>query len=177
MKTLLMLLAALGVAHASAQHPGASHGHRPTGSSYAGEESREIKALSAEEQRGWREGSGAGLARAAELNGHPGPMHVLEHAEALRLSASQKKETEALMARHKEEVRRLGAELVEAERELDQLFRTRRATAASIRNLTDRIGSLQARIRASHLITHLQQTAMLQPEQVAAYDRLRGYTR
>jgi hypothetical protein len=36
---------------------------------------------------------------------------------------------------------------------------------------------LQARIRASHLNTHIRQTALLRAEQVVAYDRLRGYAR
>lgn len=81
------------------------------------------------------------------------------------------------MDRHKAEVRRLGAELVEAERQLDALFRTRRATAASVSAMTEKVGTLQARIRASHLITHLEQTKILGPDQVRAYDRLRGYAR
>ena len=164
---------------ASAQH----HGHAPTrhaqapNSSYAGEESREIKALSPQEQRAWLEGQGAGLAKAAELNSHPGPMHVLEHAAELSLSARQKRDSRELMDRHKAEVRALGAELVAAERQLDDLFRTRRATIAAVNDLTRQIGSLQGRIRASHLIAHLEQTNALRQDQVAAYDRLRGYAR
>lgn len=168
MSKLFLVLAVLAGGPASAQH------HHP---SYAGEQSREIKALSGEERRAWLDGSGAGLARAAELNSHPGPMHVLEHAGELRLSASQEKASRALMARHKAEVRRLGADLVEAERELDDLFRTRRATPPAVTVLTEKVGALQARIRASHLITHLEQTRILRSDQVDAYDRLRGYAR
>lgn len=180
MSKLFLLLALLVGGHASAQHHhsggAGAHPPHPT-SSYAGESSREIKALSSEEQRAWLEGRGAGLARAAELNSHPGPMHVLELSGELRLSASQEKESRALMARHKAEVRQLGAELVEAERQLDDLFRTRRATAPAVKALTESIGILQARIRASHLITHLEQTGILRSDQVATYDRLRGYAR
>jgi len=171
MNRFLVLLALLAGAQASAQHHG--HSHSP----YAGEEVRDIKALSAQEQRAWLEGQGLGLARAAELNGHPGPMHVLEHGQALELSAEQQARTHALMHRHKTEVRALGAELVAAERRLDELFRTRRATPDNVNELTATIGGLQARIRASHLNTHLEQTRLLRPEQVAAYDRLRGYAR
>ena len=39
------------------------------------------------------------LAKAAELNGYPGPMHTLELAQPLELSAQQKQDTEALLAR------------------------------------------------------------------------------
>lgn len=81
------------------------------------------------------------------------------------------------MDRHKTEVRQLGVELVEAERQLDDLFKTRRATEPAVRAMTEKIGNLQARIRASHLITHIEQTKTLSPEQVTAYDRLRGYVR
>lgn len=180
MKTLIFILAVFAGSHASAQyhHPSGLGAHPdPASSSYAGEQSRDIKALSVEEQRAWLEGNGAGLAKAAELNSHPGPMHVLEHAGALGLSASQEKETRALMAQHKAQVRQLGAELVEAERRLDDLFRTKRATAPAVSAMTEKVGTLQARIRASHLNTHLEQTTILRPGQIDAYDRLRGYAR
>ena len=84
-------------------------------SPYAGEQQRAIKALSADEQRGWLEGQGMGLARAAELNSHPGPMHALEPAGPLSLSDRQRHELQALMTRHKTEARTLGAEVVRLE--------------------------------------------------------------
>jgi hypothetical protein len=174
-KSLVLLTLVLG-SQASAQYPAhipSANSHQPK-STYAGEESREIKALSAQEQRAWIEGQGAGFAKAAELNSYPGPMHVLEHAQQLELTTSQQTEARALMEAHKLQGRALGAELVETERQLDQLFRTKRATAATVTGLTQQIGTLQARIRASHLNTHLDQTAMLRPGQIAAYDRLRG---
>lgn len=154
-------------------HGTGSHAHSP--SPYAGEQAREIKALSAQEQRAWSDGQGMGLARAAELNGYPGPMHVLEHAEKLRLTPGQAQATRDLMHQHKTEVRRLGAQLVDAERELDQLFRDQRATEADVRSRTTVIAALQAQIRASHLTTHLKQTALLETAQVAHYSVLRGY--
>jgi hypothetical protein len=104
-------------------------------------------------------------------------MHVLEHASALGLSPAQEGEARERMVRHKREVRTLGADLVAAERRLDDLFRTRQATPDEVTAITQQIGSLQARIRASHLITHLQQTRTLTADQIAAYDRLRGYVR
>ena len=65
---------------------------------YAGQQTRAIKALSDAEVDDLLAGRGAGLARAAELNGYPGPMHVLEHAQALKLTPQQRAATEALMA-------------------------------------------------------------------------------
>lgn len=168
------LLAGLVVSTAaSAQHHG-GHGAAPA-SPYAAETGREIKALSDQEQRAWLEGQGQGLARAAELNGFPGPMHTLELGERLRLTPEQASATRELMARHKEEVRVLGAQLVDAERRLDAAFRLQRVTEGDVERLTAEIGGLQARIRASHLQTHLAQTRLLSREQVAEYARLRGY--
>jgi hypothetical protein len=163
--------------HHHHQHDASASTPHAAGASYAGEQLRDIKSLSPQEQAAWLEGQGAGLAKAAELNSFPGPMHVLEHARGLGLSAAQENDSRRLMARHKAEVRALGTELVAAERRLDDLFRTRRATAGEVSDLTQRIGALQGRIRAAHLVTHLEQTRMLSAQQIAAYDRLRGYGR
>lgn len=142
---------------------------------YATLKTREIKALSAQDQRGLVEGHGMTLALAAELNGYPGPMHVLEHASALALSQTQRTQTEQLMQSHKARVRAMGQQLVETERELDLRFANKTASAKAVEQLTQRIGQLQAQIRADHLQTHLAQTALLTPEQVQRYQQLRGY--
>jgi len=67
---LSVALAAAGMVFAAAPSP------------CAGEQDREIKALSATEIAGLREGRGMGYARAAGRDGHPGPGHVLELVEA-----------------------------------------------------------------------------------------------
>ena len=175
MKTTSLLIAAAlaaSAAGARAQH------HAAPSSPYAGQESREIKALSPEEQRAWLEGHGAGLARAAELNRHPGPQHVLELAQHLALSREQEQRTRELMHRHKEEVRALGHRLVALERELDRLFaRGAPVDGAEVTRLAQEIGLVAGRIRAGHLRTHIEQTALLTSEQVERYNRLRGYSR
>src|SRR5687768_9587041 len=62
----------------------------PTASPYAGEEARDIKALSPEEIEGYQKGAGLGYAKPAELNSYPGPLHALEMAERLGLSEEQR---------------------------------------------------------------------------------------
>lgn len=163
-----------------AQHSGhGGHiGHGGTGATaapYAGQQARAIKALPERDVQGLLEGNGMGLALAAELNSYPGPLHVLEHAQALGLSEAQRDSSARLMAAHKEEARALGRQLVEAERELDQAFATRQIDAPSLSARLQRIGALQAAIRDTHLQTHLKQTALLTPAQVARYNQLRGY--
>jgi hypothetical protein len=115
------------------------------------------------------------MAKAAELNGYPGPAHVLELARELQLDPGQLAATRDLLAAHKERARALGAELIEAERDLDQLFAGRHADASAIDVATQRVGMLQAQLRAEHLKTHLSQTRLLSAEQVRHYAALRGY--
>lgn len=145
-------------------------------SPYAGQEARAVKALPAEQVAGLLAGEGLGYAKAAELNGYPGPSHVLALAEELELSAGQLRQTQAIFDGMGAEARRLGAELVAAERELDRRFADRSIDATLLAELTARIGTLEARLRAAHLSAHLEQTALLDPAQVQRYIALRGYT-
>src|SRR3982751_5387380 len=109
------LLANTGAAFA--QHTG----HSPA-SPYAGQQTREIKALSSTQTADLLAGKGMEQAKAAELNSYTGPMHVLELAGPLTLSTAQIQDSEALLASHKAEARALGARLVDAERDLDAAF-------------------------------------------------------
>ena len=102
-------------------------------------------------------------------------MHVLELARQLQLTDNQAAATRALMDAHKAEVRSLGVQLVEAERQLDAAFREKRLTEAEMRQRTESIAQLQGRLRASHLATHLKQTQILSATPVAQYNKLRGY--
>lgn len=144
-------------------------------SGYAGEETRAVKALSAEEVADLLAGRGMGLAKAAELNHHPGPMHALDLADELDLTPDQRAALEASRARMAEAARRLGAELVGEEQALDAAFAAASLTPADLAARTDRLGDLQGRLRAAHLLAHLETRAVLDDEQVGRYDRLRGY--
>jgi Spy/CpxP family protein refolding chaperone len=165
LKKIILLAAGLSVGAAIAQI-----------SPYAGQQTRSIKSLSEREIADLETGQGMALAKAAELNGYPGPAHVLEHADGLALSVEQRAATQALLARHKATARQLGAQLVERERALDQAFATRQIDAAGLSQLTRAIGELQARLREEHLRTHLTQTALLEPGQIQRYSVLRGYS-
>src|SRR5262249_16169067 len=71
-----------------------------TASPYAGQEQRAIKALSDEEIRDLLEARGMGLAKAAELNSYPGPLHVLQLAAELGLSDAQRKGNRCAVCEH-----------------------------------------------------------------------------
>ena len=145
-------------------------------SSYVGQEQREIKALSPEEIQSYLAGKGAGLAKAAELNHYPGPLHVLELANKLQLSEEQKTRTKAIFESMQKEAIHQGKALIEKERELDRLFAAGTATPNNLRATLDQIGALQAKVRRSHLQAHIEQKAVLTKTQIAKYDELRGYT-
>lgn len=144
-------------------------------SSYAGEEARAIKALFGSEIADLLAGRGMGYAKAAELNGYPGPKHVLELVDELHLSSGQREQTQAVFARMEASARELGAKLVDAERELDSMFGKGTVTADSLAAALSRIGALQAELRGVHLQAHLEQVRILKRGQVARYMELRGY--
>ncbi|WCN13997.1 hypothetical protein GV054_13810 [Marinomonas mediterranea] len=144
-------------------------------SSYAGEETREIKSLSNVEVEGLLSGKGMGYAKAAELNGYPGPAHVLELSEELLLSGDQYRETEVIFSQMEASAKKVGAELVSAERALDDAFRSKKIDESSLLKLVDDIGNIESRLRAIHLGAHLQQTKILNDEQISEYMDLRGY--
>lgn len=144
-------------------------------SPYKGEESRQIKALSESEITGLLAGKGMGYAKAAELNGYPGPKHVLELSKELSLTAEQKKKTETLFALMEASAKYLGAELIAAERALDQAFANKKIDESTLSELVNKIGQIESQLRTAHLNAHLQQVKVLNEKQIALYMTLRGY--
>ena len=144
-------------------------------SPYAGMQQREIKALSGGDVSGYLSGHGMGLAKAAELNSYPGPKHVLELTEPLGLNESQILRTEEAFRVMHEDAVRLGAELVDRERELDVLFAGGQANAKTLEPLVRRLGNVRGELRLAHLQAHLTMRSILSSEQIRSYDTLRGY--
>ena len=169
MKRFAVLLVAFALGACSTQHSSPSQ--------YRGQEQREVKALSSEEVSDLLAGKGMGFAKAAELNGYPGPAHVLELAAVLQLSPEQRARTEALFERMNSQARQLGTQLVQAERELDTLFRERRITAELLAHQLEQVATLQAKVRNTHLHAHLEQVQVLSAEQTAKYIGFRGYSK
>lgn len=144
-------------------------------SRYTEHAGREIKALSPEAVAGLLAGEGMGLALAAELNGYPGPKHVLELAEGLELTAEQRAAVERVHAAMAREAVALGEEVVAAEWRLDALFARGEARSETLRTALDELGRLRASLRYAHLAAHLETKVLLTEEQVERYQHLRGY--
>lgn len=145
--------------------------HQP----YAGQQDREIKALSPDEVKQFLSGAGMGYAKSAELNRFPGPMHVLELADKLDLTPEQRARTTTLMDTHKAEAREFGRKRVESERAIEILFRSGRVDDAALAKSVREAAALEGEYRLTHLETHRRMRALLSDEQVARYVRLRGY--
>jgi hypothetical protein len=161
----IAIFAALG-AHASPQ----------TQKPYAGLESRRIKTLSDEQLADLAAGRGMGLALAAELNGYPGPVHVLELAEALGLTEAQRQTIKRQFEDMQAEAIALGQKLIAAETELNRQFAERTVTPGHLRAATVAIAEISGELRNTHLRFHLLTAAVLSAEQIRRYAELRGYT-
>jgi Spy/CpxP family protein refolding chaperone len=145
-------------------------------SPYAGMQTRSIKALSTQQIDDLKAGRGMGLALAAELNGYPGPLHVLELSDRLALSAEQKQRIQKLFDSMKAESTPIGVRLIEQEGALDRQFAGRSITSDALQDATMKIGLTQAELRNAHLKYHLETAQILSPEQMKQYADLRGYT-
>lgn len=181
MKAVALLAVAIATSASASQHAPqtegqANHPH-VSANPYADMKDRRIKALSSRQLDDLRAGRGMSMALPAELNGWPGPAHVLELADRLGLSADQRQRTQALFDRMQRQARELGEQLIEAESELDRLFKERTASAARIDEATAAAAQRQGRLRAAHLHYHLAMRGLLSEVQVAQYNRLRGYRR
>lgn len=136
---------------------------------------REIKALSGQQLEGLRSGKGMAMAMAAELNGYPGPLHVLELAPQLGLSAEQQAHTQKLYAEMQAAAKAQGEHVIATERALDVLFLNQQATPENVAAAVADAAKAQGQLRETHLRYHLLMMQVLTPEQVQAYQQLRGY--
>lgn len=137
---------------------------------------RDIKALSPDQTRGYLEGDGMGLALAAELNGYPGPKHVLEMKQELGLSIRQFDEMRQIFDAMRSEAIELGRQILETEGKLDESFVAGTIEEAVLVRLTEQIGRLNGRLRGVHLKAHLETVRILSPHQRQKYSVLRGYS-
>lgn len=155
-----------------AQHQREHHQeHQP----YAGQQTRQIKALSESEIQGYLNGEGMGFAKAAELNRFPGPRHVLDLADRLALTPEQEAKTQTLFEEMRTRAVELGERVVAREIELDRLFAETEVDDASLRHVLHEIALTKADLRGTHLRAHLAVRELLTEWQISEYDRLRGY--
>lgn len=101
---------------------GGGHDHS---SPYAGQQTREIKSLSSEDVAKLEKGEGWGLAKAAELNGLPGPSYVLKMKRELGLTSDQEALAQGIFGKMEHQAIAEGRKLVAEELALEIGFRLR----------------------------------------------------
>lgn len=142
---------------------------------YQGFEMREITSLSEQDIAALRAGSGWGMALPAELNGYPGPAHVIELAKELDLSKVQQQRISEMFDAMRAEAIVKGSALIEAERALDKGFSYGSLDAGQLRELIEEAEAARADLRFVHLSRHLMTPEILNADQITAYAVLRGY--
>lgn len=174
----LVALVLVASAGADAQNKGSHHGDHNGASPktpYAGMQTRTVSSLSPADITDIEAGRGWGLALPAELNGYPGPLHVIELAEPLKLTAEQRRKVEAVFKAMRARASAAGTAFIAAEKRLDETFRSGRATPDVLRTRIEEAALKRAELRRAHLDAHLETAALLTAEQKTRYARLRGY--
>ena len=175
MKTSLFGAAAVLVALSAPLAWAQNHQHGSSAAPYAGLETREIKSLSAQDLEELRRGGGWGLALPAELNGLPGPAHLLELSDALELSAEQVSAITELFEGMRDEAIAAGERFIVAEEALSDAFASGGLDEAGLRDLITEAAEARAALRFVHLSRHLATPELLTREQIQRYAVLRGY--
>lgn len=152
----------------------AQHSH-VTQTPYAGMQSRAIKSLSDNDINELRRGGGWGLALAAELNGMPGPAHLLELKDKIPLASDQVAKTQALLVAMRKAAILTGERLIAAEKALEDAFATGQVDEPSLRRLLADAESARSELRFIHLSQHDKTVQFLKPEQIKRYNILRAY--
>lgn len=146
-------------------------------SKYIGEEHRKIKSLSSNDIGELKKGGGWGLAKAAELNGVPGPAHILEMEDKIDLTDEQKSKIWEIYNDMQAEAIVLGNQLINLEMELNNDFSSRTINQERLEKSVEEIAKVRAKLRLVHLSTHLKTPNILTDRQINLYNQLRGYAK
>ena len=144
-------------------------------SDYAGEEKRLIKSLSQQDVDALSNGSGWGLAKAAELNGVPGPLHLLELKDEIDLSPEQVVDIQHVFDEMHAQAVTTGKQLIASEQALEERFRSSLPSADELQTALSQIGKIRSHLRYVHLAAHLQTPTILSIDQIDRYNELRRY--
>jgi hypothetical protein len=172
---LFFILTSASLASCAGQSPATALTPQPT-SPYIDLLDSPIRGLSAEEISDLETGAGAGFARSAELNGYPGPRHILDLKSELELNEDQLIQVQALYDEMNGEARQLGAEILQMESDLELAFRDQTIDEDSLDKKVAALADKYGELRLLHLRTHLKAIDLLTSHQLVLYNQLRGYT-
>jgi len=168
--TIILVGGLTGGAHAQG-HP--HHGPAPHGAAAAPGTPHQHHAVAAACNDAFdetvREGRGFGMAFVADQAGYPGPLHVLELKDRLRLSHDQEAATRALLDQMYAASRPKSARLLDAEARLARLFAAGPPDEAALRKAVGVVEAARADVRMVHLAFHLKMRDALTDEQRRLY--------
>ncbi len=144
-------------------------------SKYSGQQAREIKSLSQADIKELKRGGGWGLAKPAELNGLPGPSHVLEMKDDLHLDEKQISEITDIFNRMNSRAVYISKKFIKAEQHLDYLFKTERMNETKLLDVLKISSKARQELRYIHLAAHLKTSRLLSGDQIQSYNSARGY--
>lgn len=164
---LIVMIVITGSGAADAQH-GAAHGT-------AGAVPHHLLVQTYEKafEQNVAEGRGFGMAFAADQNGYPGPLHVLELKDRLKLTADQEARMQTMLTAMFAESKPKSARLLESEARLRQLFAGGRADEATVRTAVADVEKARTEVRLVHLLSHLKTREVLTDEQRRLYHEAR----
>jgi Spy/CpxP family protein refolding chaperone len=161
------LVTVLGLFAADSSVSWGQHGHGHEGGHQA------AQACAVEFDKVVGEGRGFGMAFAADQNGYPGPMHVLELKDRLKLTADQEAKAQALMHAMFSESKPKSARLLELEAKLRRLFADRTADVTAVRATVAEVERARGEVRLVHLLAHLKTRELLTEDQRRIYHEAR----
>lgn len=144
-------------------------------SPYVGQEGRTIKSLSDEDINALTHGKGWGLAKPAELNGVPGPAHILELKEELQLTPEQVTSIQALWETMNQSAKHYGERYLQSEAKIERFFNETETDEKQLPLLLADSANHLAKLRHVHLQAHLKAKPLLTTHQLMRYQHLRGY--
>jgi hypothetical protein len=147
-------------------------------SPYSGQEIRVIKSLSDNDVQSLQNGTGeafGGIAKLAELNGYPGPRHVLDIAQELQLTDRQRMEIELIYQNMSNNAKSIGSAIIGVEQDMDEAFANKTITEENLIALLDKSANLYGQLRFVHLSAHLDTAQIMTTEQIQMYNEMRGY--
>ena len=121
-----------------------------------------LSALSKEDLKGLRRGHGTpfgDMAKAAELNGFPGPRHVLD-LKRNGLTSKQVSEIEEIYRKMNLLYIKVGAELV-AKAFMDREFKEKRVNSKSLKKMIQSSAVKYSELRYIQLVAHLETAKIL----------------
>jgi hypothetical protein len=120
-----------------------------------------------------RDGRGFGMAFVADQEGYPGPLHVLELKDRLRLDTAQEARVRGLLHKMFDEARPKGARLLEADARRRRVFGAGAADPRAVRTAVAEVEQARTELRLVHLLAHLETRALLTDAQRRAYHEAR----